>query len=163
VTLGTLREALICLAPTLVSIIGLVGLMGAIDLPFNFLNIVAVPVLVGTTVDAGVHLISRLREAELCRFAAVLAETGRAVSGGLLTSAVGFGALALAAHPGLQSLGLLTVLGFSINLVVMLLGFPAVLFLLRRPPTAAGPAHGGVVPGAPADRRAGSDAGRLGT
>jgi len=130
-TLGSLREALVCLAPTAVSILGLVGLMGVSGLRFNFLNIVAVPVLIGTTVDGGVHLMSRLREAGLGSFGEVLAETGRAIIGGLITSAVGFAALTVADHPGLRSLGTLTILGFSVNLLVMLVLFPAALLLYR--------------------------------
>jgi len=125
-----LKTSLVCLSPTVVSILGLVGLMTLGGVEFNFLNIVAVPVLIGTTVDAGVHLVSRLSEDG--HFETVFAETGRAICGGLLTSAVGFGALLLADHPGLRSLGTLTILGFSLNLVVMLLGFPAFLLLLRR-------------------------------
>ena len=63
----------------------------------------------------------------------VYAETGRAILGGILTSAVGFGAMLLADHPGLNSIGDLANLGFGLNLVVMLLGFPAFLLpLLRR-------------------------------
>lgn len=130
-TLGSLREALICLAPTAVSIVVLVGLMAVAGLRFNFLNIVAVPVLIGTTVDGGVHLMSRLREAGHQHFGDVLAETGRAINGGLITSAVGFAALTMADHPGLRSLGTLTILGFSVNLLVMLVAFPAALLLYR--------------------------------
>jgi len=130
-TLGSLGEALVCLAPTAVSLLVLVGLMPLADLRFNFLNVVAVPVLVGTTVDAGVHLVSRLREAGDDRFGEVLAETGHAISGGLITSAVGFAALTVADHPGLRSLGTLTILGFSVNLLVMLVAFPAALRLWR--------------------------------
>jgi hypothetical protein len=131
VALGSLREALICLSPTIVSIVALVGAMALIGLRFNFLNIVAVPVLIGTTVDAGVHLIGRLRDSSDHRFAPVFAETGRAICGGLMTSAVGFAALTMADHPGLWSLGTLTILGFALNLLVMLLGFPSVLLLLQ--------------------------------
>ncbi|HZH04385.1 MAG TPA: MMPL family transporter, partial [Myxococcaceae bacterium] len=61
-TLGNFKTALLCLSPTLLSIITLVGLMAVTGTPFNYLNIVVVPVLVGTTVDAGVHLVSRFRE-----------------------------------------------------------------------------------------------------
>lgn len=137
-TLGSLREALVCLAPTAASILVLVGLMAVAGLRFNFLNIVAVPVLIGTTVDGGVHLLGRLREAGLGHFGDVLAETGRAISGGLITSAVGFAALTVADHPGLRSLGTLTNLGFSVNLLVMLVAFPAALLLYRRRLEAAG-------------------------
>jgi len=138
-TLGSLREALICLAPTAASILVLVGLMAAAGLRFNFLNIVAVPVLIGTTVDGGVHLMGRLREAGLDHFGEVLAETGRAINGGLITSAVGFAALTMADHPGLRSLGTLTNMGFSVNLLVMLVAFPAALLLYRWRVAASGP------------------------
>ncbi len=133
-TLGSLWRALACMAPTVVSVLALVGLLPSTALSFNFLNVIAVPVLIGTTVDAGVHLISRLTEAGDA-FEVVFAETGRSIIGGLITSAVGFGAMIWADHPGLRSLGELTILGFSLNLLVMLLGFPA-FFLWRRP---AGP------------------------
>jgi predicted RND superfamily exporter protein len=131
-TLGSLRWALACMAPTAVSILALVGVLPLADFRFNFLNIIAVPVLIGTTVDAGVHLISRLT-GDGGAFEPVFAETGRSIIGGLITSAVGFGAMIWADHPGLRSLGELTVLGFSVNLVVMLVGFPAFLLLRRRP------------------------------
>jgi len=130
-TLGSLRQAVICISPTVVSVVALVGLMGAVGIRFNFLNIVAVPVLIGTTVDAGVHLLSRLHDTHGARFGPVLAETSRAIVGGLITSAVGFAALTMADHPGLLSLGLVTILGFSLNLVIMIVGFPAVLLLVN--------------------------------
>lgn len=132
-TLGSLKLALVCLLPTVVSILGLIGLMDCADIDFNFLNIVAIPVLIGTTVDAGVHLVSRLGTAGGREgFSAIYAETGRAICGGLITSAVGFGAMIIADHPGLASLGRLTILGFSLNLVVMLLAFPALLLLRQK-------------------------------
>lgn len=128
-TLGNFKTALLCLSPTLVSIITLVGVMAVTGTPFNYLNIVVIPVLVGTTVDAGVHLVSRFRETGTSQFTEVYAETGRAICGGLLTSAVGFGAMILARHPGLNSVGDLAVLGFAVNLLVMLVGFPALLLV----------------------------------
>jgi hypothetical protein len=130
-TLGRLRTAVVCMVPTLVSVAGLVGLMAVTGLQFNYLNIVVLPVLIGTTVDAGVHLVSRLAEPG-SDFGAVYAETGRAITGGLLTSAIGFLALILAQHPGLNSIGNLANLGFGVNLVIVLLGFPALLLWVER-------------------------------
>jgi predicted RND superfamily exporter protein len=132
-TLGSLRLALLCLVPTLASIGALAGLMPLFGLPFNYLNIIVLTVLIGTTVDAGVHLVSRLSSAGQ-DFVEVYSETGKAITGGILTSAVGFGAMLLADHPGLNSIGQLANMGFALNLVVMLLGFPAFLlpFLKRR-------------------------------
>ena len=132
ITLGSLRLALLCISPTVVSILALTGLMPLLGMQFNYLNIIVVPVLIGVTVDAGVHLVTRL-DAAGADFVTVYAETARAILGGILTSAVGFGAMLLADHPGLNSIGALANLGFALNLIVMLLGFPAFLLpLLRR-------------------------------
>ncbi|MCY1046630.1 MMPL family transporter [Corallococcus sp. bb12-1] len=128
-TLGGLRTALLCLMPTVVSVFALLGLMPLMKLEFNYLNILVIPVLIGTTVDAGVHLITRLASPE-SDFVRVYSETGKAICGGLLTSAVGFGALFLADHPGLNSIGALANLGFGMNLLVMLVTFPALLLVL---------------------------------
>ncbi|NPC71383.1 hypothetical protein D7Y27_18220 [Corallococcus sp. AB004] len=130
-TLGSLRNAVICMLPTLLSIAALVGLMAIMGLQFNYLNIVVIPVLIGTTVDAGVHLIERLGEPG-ADFTTVYAETGRAITGGLLTSAIGFLALVFAKHPGLNSIGDLANLGFAVNMVIVLVGFPALLLLVDR-------------------------------
>ncbi|MCP3098338.1 MMPL family transporter [Myxococcus sp. K15C18031901] len=130
-TLGGLRIALLCMAPTVVSLLALVGLMPLVGLDFNYLNILIIPVLIGTTVDAGVHLLTRLSSPG-SDFVAVYSETGRAISGGLLTSALGFGALFLAKHPGLNSIGVLACVGFATNLLVMLVAFPAILLVLSQ-------------------------------
>ncbi|MGC4120066.1 MAG: MMPL family transporter [Myxococcales bacterium] len=131
ITLGSLGAAIVCMLPTVVSVLGQVGLMTVLKTPFNYLNILLVPILIGTTVDAGVHLISRIRESHL-NFPPVFAETGRAIVGGLITSVVGFSAMLLADHPGLNSMGRVAILGFSLNLVVMLLFFPAWLLWLQQ-------------------------------
>jgi len=129
VTLGSLRLALLCLTPTVVSLLALIGLMPLLNMEFNYLNILVIPVLIGTTVDAGVHLLTQLVSPD-SDFVSVYSETGRAITGGLLTSAVGFGALFLANHPGLNSIGALANLGFGVNLLVMLVAFPALLLVL---------------------------------
>jgi predicted RND superfamily exporter protein len=131
VTLGRLRTALICMLPTLMSVAGLVGLMALLGVEFNYLNLVVLPVLVGTTVDAGVHLVQRMSEPG-SDFISVYAETGRAIVGGLLTSAIGFLAMIIAQHPGLNSIGNVANLGFGVNIVIVLLGFPALLLLVER-------------------------------
>src|SRR5262249_43309500 len=95
-----------------------------------YLNIVMVPVLIGVTVDASVHLWSRLSDTSVRDFHGIFGETGRAIAGGLFSSAIGFGTLLLAAHPGLASIGQLALLGLGTNAMVTLLGFPALLLIL---------------------------------
>jgi predicted RND superfamily exporter protein len=129
-TLGNLQHAIVCMSPTILSIMALIGLMPMTGQEFNYLNILIIVVLIGTTVDAGVHLLSLLRDRRE-PFDQVFGETGRAIVGGLLTSVVGFAALEVAHHPGLNTIGRLANLGFALNLLVMLLTFPAFLLVLE--------------------------------
>ncbi len=129
-TLGSLRVALLCMLPTALSLFVLVGMMTILNLPFNYLNILLVPVLIGVTVDGGVHMVSRINDSR-GNFPPVFAETGRAIVGGLITSGDGFSAMLFADHPGLNSIGRLAILGFAVNLIIMLLFFPAVLLWLQ--------------------------------
>lgn len=139
-TLGSFGTALLCMMPTAVSLLALTGLMSMLDMPFNYLNILLVPVLIGTTVDAGVHLVSRISESH-GNFPPVFAETARAIVGGLVTSGVGFSAMLLADHPGLNSMGRLAIAGIAINLNAMILLFPAVLLWLQSHSLLGSPAN----------------------
>jgi predicted RND superfamily exporter protein len=78
-----------------------------------------------------VHLIQRLSEPD-SDFIEVYAETGRAILGGLLTSAIGFLSLAIARHPGLNSIGNVANLGFGVNVIIVMLGFPSLLLWVER-------------------------------
>jgi len=129
--LGSLRQAILALIPAAVSLAITFGVAGILGISLNYLNIVMVPALFGTGVDGGVHLVTRL-EAEGDP-APLLAESGMSVAGALITTAMGFGAMLLADHLGLQSLGQLAVLGLMANLVTCLLGLaPALLWWQRR-------------------------------
>lgn len=128
--LGDLRQALLAITPAAISLAITFGIAGAAGLPLNYLNIVMVPALFGTGVDGGVHLVTRLDGAGDA--AAQLAESGMSVAGALITTAMGFGAMLLADHLGLKSLGQFAVLGLMANLVTCLFGLAPALFLWRR-------------------------------
>jgi len=136
-SLGGLKEAFLCLIPSLASVFCLVVLMSIFGIQFNYLNILVLPTIIGCTVDAGVHFVSRLNEPGE-RFSTVYFETGKAIFGGLMTSIVGFVALMLARHPGLNSLGMLSNFGLFINLIIVLLIFPAFLLLAKKLKTTFG-------------------------
>jgi len=130
-SLGGLKESLLCLIPSLASVFCLIAFMSVFGIKFNYLNILVLPTIIGCTVDAGVHFVSRLNEPGE-KFSTAYFETGKAIFGGLMTSIVGFVALMLAKHPGLNSLGMLSILGLFINLIIVLLIFPAFLLLAPR-------------------------------
>ncbi len=128
--LARLRDAVLSLIPAAITISSTLGLLWLVNLELNYLNIVMIPVLFGTGVDGGVHLVTRMRCKE--NQDQTLTETGRAVAAAILITALGFGSLLIADHSGLNSLGALAILGLGTNLLAALLILPAAI-KLRKP------------------------------
>ncbi len=87
------------------------------QLSWNSFNICGLPLLFGTGLDFGIHMIFGLRRAR-----GNLAEVRSGLSKALLfcgaSSAIGFGSLAFASAQGLASLGQICAVGILINMVV---------------------------------------------
>ncbi|MCB9525214.1 MAG: MMPL family transporter [Myxococcales bacterium] len=132
VLLGHLGRAALALGAAVVTLAATLGVAAAAGLPLNYLNLVMVPVIVGLAVDGAAHFLGR-DDAE----PAGLVDLGRAVGGALLTTAFGFGALTVADHPGLESLGRLALIGLAVNALVSLWVLPALATLLAVNPTGA--------------------------
>lgn len=128
--LGRLSVALMALLPAVLTVTALMGLLPLVGLQLNYLNVVMIPVLFGIAVDGAVHLITRAQEGG--ELVADLTEVGRNIAGAVLTTALGFGALTLADHPGLFSTGALAILGLALNLLICLVGLTPALMILNR-------------------------------
>ena len=90
---------------------------------WNFLNIAATPLLLGTGIDYGIHILLALRRSggDLRH---VWNGTGKAVVFCGLSTAIGFGSLAFASIDALASLGKVALLGILISMSVSLLVLP---------------------------------------
>lgn len=150
IILGSLRSALAALSPALLGLLATMGLMSLTGLRFNYLNIVAVPILFGIGVDGGIHVISRLGGGE--ELPSFLGGLSRAIFGSLTTTGFSFAALLLADHPGLNSVGKTALIGIAVNLVATVVALPAYLALrarsraLRAAASAAAQDHAGDPP-----------------
>ncbi|MDP3856185.1 MAG: MMPL family transporter [Stagnimonas sp.] len=126
--LRSLRDTLLVLVPLVAA--GLLTLAGSVlfDTPFNFANVIALPLLLGVGVDYGVYLVQQGRQLPAN---SNLLKTGatRAVLFGALVTLANFGDLMLARHPGMVSMGLLLTVGLSMILICTLVLLPS---LLRR-------------------------------
>ncbi|MCC6557892.1 MAG: MMPL family transporter [Polyangiaceae bacterium] len=128
-TLGRLRLALLALAPALLSLAVTIALLPVLGLELNYLNMIVLPILLGIGVDDGAHLLARVDAGEPLE--EVWQHTGWDVTGAILTDGFGFGVLALAAHPGLASVGEVSLLGLGVSLVTCVVLLPAALALLQ--------------------------------
>lgn len=110
-----LNHTLLAALPMGLGLLQTLGFMGLFDIPLSPANMIVLPLMLGLGMDTGINLIHEMRcQGRKYRGAgsAVLV----AVVVNSLTTMVGFGALMIANHRGLQSLGrVLTIsMGFSI-------------------------------------------------
>jgi hypothetical protein len=96
-----------------------------LGVPFNFANVIVLPMLIGMSVDSGVHLVHRHRTNETKDV--LTTSTARAVFYAALTTMLSFGSLGLAPHRGIASIGQLLTIGVGLVLVCYVVVLPAVL------------------------------------
>ncbi|NMC21217.1 MAG: MMPL family transporter [Thermogutta sp.] len=124
----SLRDVGLVLIPLACGMAGLFGLMGYLDIPLNPANMITLPLILGIGIDDGVHIIHDFRR-QKGRYLAPQPSTLTAVVVNTLTTLVGFGALMLSPHQGLQSLGRVLTLGMATCLTAALL-LPSLLRVL---------------------------------
>lgn len=129
-----IKPTAMAMVPLLVASAWLVGCMRLIGLEYNFVNVVAIPILIGIGVDDGVHLLHRLRHGGGLRTAG--AGVGRAMLLTSLTTMVGFGSIGLYSHRGMASLGIALAIGVAACFLATLVALPPLLHLFHLlPPT----------------------------
>jgi len=119
------RDVLAALAPLLLGVGSMLGVMSLIGAHLNLMNIVVFPIIIGYGVSHGVYLLHRVREGATPRDA--LSSVGSAVACSTLTTLAGWAALLAAPHKGLQSMGTLACVGMLASLLVSFTLMPALL------------------------------------
>ncbi len=125
VLLRSLKQTLLIIGPLLLASM----LTGAANVllnnPFNFANIIALPLLMGLGIDSSIHITHRLHghwseAADLLK-----SSTARGVFFSSLTTLCSFSSLAFTSHRGTASMGLLLAIGISFTLICTLVVLPA--------------------------------------
>jgi hopanoid biosynthesis associated RND transporter like protein HpnN len=123
------RDVVLTLIPVMLSGLLTFATCAALDLPLNFANIIALPLLFGVGVAFNIYFVLAWRAGETDMLQSSLM---RAVVFSAMTTATAFGALWLSSHPGTASMGRLLMISLGWELLVTLLVRPA---LLARPPS----------------------------
>jgi len=120
-------DALLVLGPLLLAG-ALTGASSVIaDIPFNFANIIALPLLLGIGVDSSIHMVHRMRAAPPSDGHMLQTSTARAVLYSSLTTVCSFGNLAVSPHRGMASMGMLLTIGIGFTLFCTLVVLPALM------------------------------------
>lgn len=122
------RDAVLVLAPLLLSALMTVVIAVALPLPLNFANIIALPLLLGVGVSFNIYFVMNWRSGATSYLGTA---TARAVLFSALTTATAFSSLALSFHPGTASMGKLLLISLGATLAVTLVFMPSLLHRLR--------------------------------
>jgi hopanoid biosynthesis associated RND transporter like protein HpnN len=140
VTLRRTADVLLTLVPLLVAIVVTLELAVVLDIPLNFANIIALPLLLGVGVAFKIYYIMAWRSGKT---ALVQSTLTRAVIFSAMTQAAAFGSLWLSSDPGTSSMGKLMALSLLCTMTAAVLFQPA---LMGRPRARAVPLEPVLVP-----------------
>jgi uncharacterized protein len=132
IALRRLLDMALVMAPLLLATALTVLVAVLLPLPLNFANIIALPLLLGLGVSFNIYFVMNWRGGEMSRLAS---PTARAVIFSALTTGTAFGSLAISAHPGTASMGMLLLLSLACTLVATLAFVPALLSAIGQPKT----------------------------
>jgi hypothetical protein len=102
-----------------------------LGIPFNFANIIALPLLLGMGVDNGIHMVHRFRTAPPKDGVMLKTTTSTAVALSALTNISGFGNFAISPHRGTASMGVLLTVGILLLLSCTMIFLPSLLSVLQ--------------------------------
>ena len=125
--LRDLRDVGFVLGPLLLAGCFTVASMVVLDIPFNFANVITLPLLLGIGVDNGIHMVRRWRTGPSPITDILRTSTARAVVVSALTTICSFGNLAFSPHPGTASMGQVLSIGLGFNLICTLVVLPNLL------------------------------------
>jgi len=133
---GRVTETALVLTPLGLAAIFTAATAVLLNIPFNFADVIVLPLLLGMGVDSGIHLVHRARRTGELGIALLGTSTARAVAFSGINTIASFGTLGLATHRGLATLGQMLTLGVAYSLLTTLIVLPALIpQRWRRPET----------------------------
>jgi predicted RND superfamily exporter protein len=120
----SVKKALLAVVPLVIGVLLMVGTMEMAGLMLTFMNMMAIPLIIGIGVDDGVHIVHRYKVEGSGAHHTVFSSTGRAVLLTSLTTMLGFGSLYFATMRSLGSLGSALFIGVGACFVASVLVIP---------------------------------------
>jgi len=127
-----LLDSFLVVAPLILATVFTVACSVILKIPFNFANVIIVPLLLGVGIVYSIHMVHRVRAGELPDGNLLHTGTARAVLLSALTTMASFGTLGFSSHLGMASLGQLLALGIALVLLCNLVVLPALVEVSKR-------------------------------
>ena len=126
-----LKLTLLTFIPLICSIIALFGIMGLTGIKFDFVNIIAIPLLIGIGIDDAVHISHRYRMEGAGSMALTISRTGTAVLLTTITTVIGFGSFIPSIMRAMRSTGIVLSVAMTLAFVYSVMLHPTLLVLVR--------------------------------
>jgi uncharacterized protein len=123
----SLREVILIFTPLLMAALLTLAASVLFSLPFNFANVIVLPLLFGLGIAGSIHIVHRDRDQIDDTHTIMNTSTPRAVIFSALTTMGSFGSIALSSHPGTSSMGVLLTIAITLSLLSTLVALPALL------------------------------------
>jgi hopanoid biosynthesis associated RND transporter like protein HpnN len=123
-------EVLLMLFPLALAAVLTAAASVLLNVPFNYANVIVLPLLMGIGIDSGIHLVMRQRQLEAGE-SLFGASTPRAVLFSALTTVASFGSLMLSPHRGTASMGELLTIAIGFTLLCTLIVLPVAFRLFE--------------------------------
>jgi len=121
------KDTIYIMAPLIMAAICTCASTVLLGIPFNFANVIALPLILGIGVDSGIHILHRFRTAMPSDRNLLGTSSARAVVISALTTICSIGNLAFSPHMGMASMGKLLTISIGITLICMLIVLPSLL------------------------------------
>jgi uncharacterized protein len=125
----SIRFAIIGALPLLAGLLLMVGGMWLAGVSFNSANIIVLPLILGVGIDSAIYIINRYRQGNETPAQVAMSSAGVGVFLNALTILFSFGALMVAHHQGVFSIGAVMSLGMAASVAVFMVFLPALLSL----------------------------------
>jgi len=124
-----LKLALLTMVPLAASFGALFGFMGYAGIRFDFINIIAIPLLIGIGIDDAVHISHRYRREGPGQMEKTIARTGSAVLLTSLTTIIAFASFIPSVMRAMRSTGVVLSAAIALAFIFSILLHPALLML----------------------------------
>lgn len=124
--------ALLTTLPLLISLALTLGTMWLFGQKLNYINMIALPVIIGIGVDDGVHFFHQLKERGKGTIKETAASAGRAMLLTSLTTMAGFGSLMFYLMRGMASLGFVLFFGVAYCFIVTIVLLPGLALFCEK-------------------------------
>lgn len=146
----SVASVLLILAPLTLGALYTLAASALLGIPFNFANVIVIPLLFGLGVASSIHMVERglalardLPPGRRFGLDLMLTSTPRAVLVSTLTTATAFATLALSDHRGLSSMGILLAIAILFTLICSLIVLPSLMMEWERRSRGKGKHHAG--------------------